>query len=381
MRADDTSAGLLIGVDLGKVTTSLAWGRSAAEGAVEILGTRALRHHGDPLAPFFALYRELGGERIAAVAVTGVFSDRLGDPVLAGVPEEIAQQEAVTTLCADGPLLVVHIGGAGRRRRAHRLRPRRHGRRLPRRLSGRGAPARRAQRDRRPRDGGGARRSGRRPQSLPRRDRRTRRQVHQCARRTRRRQRHEPRLQRGDGVVPRGAGGGLRTRRHHRTGRARRPLHRAARSRADLHRLRRRCGGRGARPGLQPRGHLRRPAVLRGAQLLRQGQGRPAAARHRVLPGQAGDEPVAGALPGRGHRPHRGGAGGPRRHGRDRCGAVGRRAAGVARLRRVVRRGRGARPRRLPRRRGSRRDRALARPSSTRRLPDGPWSSSAARPT
>ncbi|HSL95722.1 MAG TPA: BadF/BadG/BcrA/BcrD ATPase family protein [Thermoleophilia bacterium] len=113
MLANDSAAPLLIGVDLGKVTTSLAWGRPTGDGAVDIAGTRALRHHGDPLAPFFAFYRELGPERVAAVAATGVFSDRLGAPVVAGIPEEIAQQEAVTGLRPDGALTVVRIGGGG----------------------------------------------------------------------------------------------------------------------------------------------------------------------------------------------------------------------------------------------------------------------------
>ncbi|MEE4275938.1 MAG: BadF/BadG/BcrA/BcrD ATPase family protein, partial [Thermoleophilia bacterium] len=113
MPAHDTGTPLLIGVDLGKVTTSLAWGRPSGHGTVDIVGTRALRHHGDPLAPFFALYRELGPERLAAVAATGVFSDRLGAPVVAGIPEEIAQQEAVTAVRPDGAVTVVRIGGGG----------------------------------------------------------------------------------------------------------------------------------------------------------------------------------------------------------------------------------------------------------------------------
>ena len=42
-----------------------------------------------------------------------MFSDRLGAPVVAGIPEEIAQQEAVTALRPDGALTVVRIGGGG----------------------------------------------------------------------------------------------------------------------------------------------------------------------------------------------------------------------------------------------------------------------------
>ncbi len=109
----DTGHRLVVGVDLGKVTTSLAWGRVAPDGAVDVVGARAQRHHGDPLEPFFALYDELGCERIAAVATTGVFADRLVAPVLAGIPEEVAQQEALETLMPMGAVTVVRIGGGG----------------------------------------------------------------------------------------------------------------------------------------------------------------------------------------------------------------------------------------------------------------------------
>ena len=63
----------------------------------------------------------------------------------------------------------------------------------------------------------------RRPQPLDRRDRRPGRQVHQRARRARGRVRHEPRLQRRHGLVPRRAGPGLRARRHRRSSATWRP--------------------------------------------------------------------------------------------------------------------------------------------------------------
>jgi hypothetical protein len=76
-RPADDAATLLIGVDAGKVTTSLAWCRAGADGSPVVEGSSAVRHLGEPLAPFFALYKSLGAARIA------------------GVPEEIDRKSVV----------------------------------------------------------------------------------------------------------------------------------------------------------------------------------------------------------------------------------------------------------------------------------------------
>ena len=55
----DGDARWLIGIDAGKVTTSLAWGRTGDDGALVVAGASAERHLGEPLAPFFALKRAL----------------------------------------------------------------------------------------------------------------------------------------------------------------------------------------------------------------------------------------------------------------------------------------------------------------------------------
>ena len=110
----DDGARRLIGVDAGKVTTSLAWGRTGDDGSLTVEGTSAVRHLGEPLAPFFSLYRSLGPARVAGVVAAGAFGDRLTTPALAGIPEEIAQEWAVRTLYGDeGALNVVRIGGSG----------------------------------------------------------------------------------------------------------------------------------------------------------------------------------------------------------------------------------------------------------------------------
>ena len=78
-----------------------------------MLETRAERHLGDPLRPFLELYRELDTGRLAGIAATGVYGERLGEPALGGVPEEIAQEQAAAWLYPDGPLNVVRVGGGG----------------------------------------------------------------------------------------------------------------------------------------------------------------------------------------------------------------------------------------------------------------------------
>ena len=113
--SDGSAAGapLFVGVDLGKVTTSLAVGELGGDGELRVVETRAERHLGDPLRPFLDLYRDLDIGRLAGVAATGVYGERLGMPALGGVPEEIAQEQAVAWLYPDGPLNVVRVGGGG----------------------------------------------------------------------------------------------------------------------------------------------------------------------------------------------------------------------------------------------------------------------------
>ncbi len=107
------SAPLVLGVDLGKVTTALALGELGADGTLRVLERRAERHLGEPLRPFLAFYRELDHRRLAAVAATGLYGERLGTPALGGLPEEIAQELAASWLYPDGPLNVVRVGGGG----------------------------------------------------------------------------------------------------------------------------------------------------------------------------------------------------------------------------------------------------------------------------
>ena len=104
---------LFVGADFGKVTTALALGELGGDGELHILETRTARHLGEPLRPFLELYREFDHERLAGVVATGIYGDRLGGPVLGGVPEEITQEQAAAWLYPDGPLNVVRVGGGG----------------------------------------------------------------------------------------------------------------------------------------------------------------------------------------------------------------------------------------------------------------------------
>ena len=104
---------LFLGVDFGKVTTCLALGELSADEELLLVETRAARHLGDPLRPFLELYDSLDVSRLAGVAATGVYGDRLGAPAVGGLPEEIAQEAAASWLYPDGPLNVVRVGGGG----------------------------------------------------------------------------------------------------------------------------------------------------------------------------------------------------------------------------------------------------------------------------
>jgi activator of 2-hydroxyglutaryl-CoA dehydratase/predicted nucleotide-binding protein (sugar kinase/HSP70/actin superfamily) len=109
-----TSPGaVILGVDLGKVTTSLAWAELSDDGRLGEAATHSVRHLGEPVRPFLELYREIGAGRVAGVAATGAFGDRLGAPVRAGLPDEVAQERAATVLLGDGPFNVVRVGGSG----------------------------------------------------------------------------------------------------------------------------------------------------------------------------------------------------------------------------------------------------------------------------
>ena len=88
-------------------------GEIRADGEVRVLITRAARHVGAPLDPFLSLYRELDHERIAGLAATGVYGERVGAPGLGGLPEEIAQEAAAAWLYPKGPLNIVRVGGGG----------------------------------------------------------------------------------------------------------------------------------------------------------------------------------------------------------------------------------------------------------------------------
>jgi len=105
---------ILMGVDLGKVTLSLAMAERDECG--KLVNIRAIhkRHLGKPIDLFIKHYLELDHRRILGVAATGIYGDRLTSPVITGVPEEIAQEYAALRLYpASGSVNIIRIGGRG----------------------------------------------------------------------------------------------------------------------------------------------------------------------------------------------------------------------------------------------------------------------------
>jgi activator of 2-hydroxyglutaryl-CoA dehydratase len=108
---------VLIGADLGKVTTSLAWGWSDSDGSLTGVQKSFERHRGLPLEPLARVYRkllaEVGPGALGLIAATGHFGSRLGPPVITGLPEETTQEYAARRLYPDGPLNVIRVGASG----------------------------------------------------------------------------------------------------------------------------------------------------------------------------------------------------------------------------------------------------------------------------
>lgn len=104
--------GLLIGADLGKVTLKLAVARRGP-GGLTLISTTHERHHGRPLELFVERCRELGRSSIAGIAATGIHGGLFHAPVVAGVPEEIAQEYAAARYYPEGPVNVVRLAGRG----------------------------------------------------------------------------------------------------------------------------------------------------------------------------------------------------------------------------------------------------------------------------
>ena len=82
---------LFLGVDLGKVTTCLAVGELSGDGELRVVETRAARHLGDPLRPFFELYATLDVARLAGLAVHTGRGDP-GKPGQVELPVEIQER-------------------------------------------------------------------------------------------------------------------------------------------------------------------------------------------------------------------------------------------------------------------------------------------------
>ncbi len=103
----------LLSVDIGKATISFVKGELSANRDFQITTTGFERHLGDPVEAFEQLYRDIDHGSLLGVTATGVFADRLAEPVISEIPEEIAQEFATRMLYPDGPLNIVRLGGSG----------------------------------------------------------------------------------------------------------------------------------------------------------------------------------------------------------------------------------------------------------------------------
>ena len=144
-RATGAPHPLYLGVDLGKVTTSLAVGELGDDGELQVVETRAERHLGDPLGPFLDLYRELDagrarrGRRDRRSTASG--SARRSSPACPRRSRRSAPPRCSSP--ATAPLNVVRVGGSGY---SVLTRERERARRASRRTSAaRPAPARRVE--------------------------------------------------------------------------------------------------------------------------------------------------------------------------------------------------------------------------------------------
>ena len=105
---------IVIGVDIGKVTLSIAVGKIMRSGGCKVIRASNERHFGKPLALFRKRYGRFNRSEILGIAATGIYSDQLKGPVLAGIPEEIAREYAINLMFPEnGPINIFRIGGRG----------------------------------------------------------------------------------------------------------------------------------------------------------------------------------------------------------------------------------------------------------------------------
>lgn len=104
----------VVGIDLGKATASFATGVLNDDGTLSGISTKSVRHLGAPVDHFKDFYKELDHSNVVGIAATGVFSNRLKAPIIAEVPEEIAQEIAAKELNSNGgPINIVRLGASG----------------------------------------------------------------------------------------------------------------------------------------------------------------------------------------------------------------------------------------------------------------------------
>ena len=102
----------IAGCDLGKASARFVIARVDDEGTLEIEHEHHLHHEGRPFEHFEAWYRDRQIDRCDALGATGVYAEKLREPVLV-LPEDACQQAALEREVPGGPVTLVNVGARG----------------------------------------------------------------------------------------------------------------------------------------------------------------------------------------------------------------------------------------------------------------------------
>lgn len=106
--------GRVAGCDLGKSAAKFVEATLDATGHLVLVDTEVVEHEGRAVDAFQEWYRRRRIDRCVSVGATGVYADRLGEPLLAGLPEDACLAAALPHLTTqDGPVNLVSIGARG----------------------------------------------------------------------------------------------------------------------------------------------------------------------------------------------------------------------------------------------------------------------------
>lgn len=104
------------GCDIGKATATFVVASFGADGVARIESAEAIPHEGRAGEVFCQWYEANSAHELAALGATGLHADKLGAPVMSGLPEDAclgASLEAIPGEFATGALNIVSVGARG----------------------------------------------------------------------------------------------------------------------------------------------------------------------------------------------------------------------------------------------------------------------------